>query len=159
MGSSADAHVFFGFTFHDEDDPKRDFEAFDPSDWQEVYAAKKGVVNDSGMFNSEGGYALKDGTPEFKAARAKLDAFYEAKHVLLKALPFRIDHYGYSDGGGKYYVHLSRAHQSAIDWDAKELEVPFTRIKEYEKADMKAFCELMEIPWQEPKWYLAPYYG
>lgn len=164
MGSDARATLFYGFEFYDSENYDLDEETSDHLEklvsegLDECYAAKLGWVDDSGFFTKEGNYAFKQGTPKFTEAEKRWDKRRDEKRDLLKLndLGVKNDCYGSGYHTSNYYLHLA---EFSTDWESLQ-EVPaLPEITPEQIANLKKYCEIMEIPYKEPKWFLAAYYG
>ena len=158
MGVSTDGILYFGFDFYDADDAPEDHWNPGEEDWEERYAEAHGCVDDSGLFNEHGEYAFAKDSPEFLAARAKRDKYYDKKRAILNACPCKIDDHC-SNEYPIYFVTLKA--KSAKAWRGKHVEITpeLLTVTENEVNQLKEFCKDMGIEWQEPKWYLASYWG
>ena len=146
MGQSTNGILFYGinlgengdeFTFDDE---AEHYEL----DFETIYAAKHGLLE------PEGDYDDLLTRPLFKA-------YWDKKSSLLKSCPCEIDTYGSSDyplyfvavKAGKYLVHRGYT---------TEIPDGLTAKPEW-KEQIKAYCELMGLPYSDPKWLLVSYWG
>src|ERR1022692_1606059 len=84
MGSTASAILFWGFTFHDEDEnyPTPKYMADDEdTGWEDYFAAANGVPAPDEEFSDE--------------SKPKYRAFWEAKSAIVKASPCAVGHHSY----------------------------------------------------------------
>jgi hypothetical protein len=58
-----------------------------------------------------------------------------------------------------YYVTVERLHYTCYRGDEKEVTADMLNVTPEDKEKLQAFCKLMDLPWQEPKWYLVSYWG
>ena len=69
-----------------------------------------------------------------------------------------IKHHGYSEEPG-WFVCIIASHVDA-DWDAaQEISPEHFQIQADWEEKLRAFCELMDIKWSQPKWLLVSSYG
>ena len=154
MGVSTNALLIFGFDFHDSDSDG-DYR-FGEEGWEEFYAAKKGVVDDSELFNKEGNYAVPEGAERNR--REKLhDIYYDKKQKLAKKAGVEIDCHCSTDYP-IYFVSL-RSYSASRGFPTKIDISKIDDVTQDEIAKLKEFCEIMEIKWKKPHWYLASYWG
>lgn len=133
MGTSTDAILFYGFSAEDEGDWDKRLE----DDWTDTFAAHKGVLSpDSG--------------------NDAFNAYWSKKSQLLAAEPCEIDQHC-SGAHPISFVYIAESKITASRGDAKEVGTIW--IGERWRDQLKEFCNLMGIPWQEPKWYLVSYWG
>lgn len=162
MGVSTDAYLYFGFDFHDnEGDVQCEWMDEYGDDWEEFYIDKLGLKDDSGFWTEEGNYAFEKGTPEYKAADKKRDKWHDKKMAVINKLTkdgtIGIYHHCHHDYP-VWFVHVH--YHSASRGYPMEIN-PSTNMK-IDKKDiklLKQFCEELEIEYQEPKWFLASYWG
>lgn len=152
MGTSTNAYLFFGFLIDEYDESFQEI----IEDWEEKYAAKVGLVDDSGCWNDKGEYALPEGVARDKAL-VDWKVFLKRKSDLVKQLGVTIDshcHHEYPE----YFVCISDSFIRATRGNPEIIN--FDELKEHENINkIKYFCELMELKYQEPKWFLASYWG
>lgn len=154
MGCDADAFLYYGFNFADDDkydEEKPSWLEDQRGDKETFYAAKHGVVDDSGLFTKEGGYAIKVGEPGYSEADKKWHAWLDKKNKLWRDAGGDINFYGCDDG----QTHFAYIKMLQADWSESLVVPKLPDIAPEEIDKLKKFCEVMEIPWQEPKWHLA----
>lgn len=166
MSTSTDAYLYFGFDFLDEEDEATEFSTrdfFRDGNWDDEYAKRCGIVDGSNLFNSDGEYAVEVG--EERDRRSKVyDAYRDDVNKLTKALPCELDIHCHSDCAVNFiclkdrFIKASRGYPEDIEssFIKKQMAVPPNKS---EIDAMKEFCKVMEIPWQEPGWRLASYWG
>lgn len=157
MGVSTDAYLFFGFEFHNPDASGK-APPFNVEEWEEEYAKACGIEDKSGLFDEEGEYAFEEGTKEFEAADRIRDAYILARDRAIAHSGCVINWHG-SGPAPVYFVTLekhflcaSRGHSELVD--TKKLQVD-----EAERKQLIEFCKRLKIPYQEPAWRLASYWG
>jgi hypothetical protein len=69
-----------------------------------------------------------------------------------------IDIHGYGNEP-EYYVALKSSILTAHRGYPEEVKSNLWEPSPEAKEKLKKFCEEMKIPWQDPKWYLASYWG
>jgi hypothetical protein len=146
MSVSTDGILFFGFTFHDVEDSTTEPPPWleDTGGWEEVYAAKKGLIKPVGNDYED---------PVFKKAS---EDYWHAKREILKKEPCEIGYHG-GEGCMACFVTVKAGHQSASRGYPEEVTMLPGSPSWFEQ--IKAFCAFMEIDFQTPKWYLASYWG
>jgi hypothetical protein len=157
MGVSTDAYLFWGFSGDDYtcwaniglsyDDPAyapEGDEADALDDWEEIYAERKGVLLPTMPFSKE---------PEVEKV---YHAFWDAKHRLIKECGCKIDYHCHSNYGIPF-VAISDSITCACRGEPKEIIL--LEIKPEWEMKLREFCDVMGIQWQEPKWWLASYWG
>jgi hypothetical protein len=159
MGLSSIAYIYYGFPFHDEDsDLICDWMEEHECDWENKAMEVLNVVDDSGMWTPEGEYAVKEGTKEFTVANKKLEAFYNRKRAALEKLThdglIEIDTSGHYDSP-TYFLSLDK--RKAYCYESTPIADLGVEPSSVDK--LRVFCKKMDIPWQEPAWYLSAYYG
>lgn len=164
MGTSTDAHLYFGFDIYSEDDSCDDQDFYDnfvsriEEDWAEIWADKLGLKDESGFFK-DNEYAFEAGTPEYIEADKKWHDFRDKVRKIKDESIIDIDIHCYIDCP-TYFVCLKRSHSYASRGYPSEVDPSLlTSITDEEIQEMKEFCEFLGIPWQEPKWYIASYWG
>ena len=118
----------------------------------------KGITDDSGFFTSEGEYAHADGTPERDSAKKKWDAYHDRKTAVLKEIKEKFEINTHCSGDDPVYFATIKIFSA---WRGESLQIKFEdltvsneRVKEFKK-----LCEFIGIPWKEPTWRLASYWG
>jgi hypothetical protein len=154
MGCDADAFLYYGFNFADDDkydEEKPSWLEDQRGDKEVFYASKHGVVDDSGLFTKEGGYAVRQGQPGHAEADKKWHAWLDKKNELWKNAGADINFFG-SDDGQTHFVYIKMI---KADWSESTVVECLPEVTPAEIDKLKAFCEIMEIKWQEPAWHLA----
>ena len=141
MGVSSDAMLFYGFSAEDEDSWE---EIFDGKDWDEAIAEKKGLRA------PEVDYSASEENKEIHRA-------YWAKKVALLADEPCVFNMHCSDSCSILYVCIRESEVVASRGEA--VEVKTLTVNLAWDGQLKAFCDLMGIPWQQPRWYLVSYMG
>lgn len=151
MGTSTNGILFFGFDFCNEDEG--DELPFD--DWEDHYAEKMGLIDDSGYWTDEGDHAFPPG-PERDAAEKRWHAYLDKKTKLVKKAGVEID----SHCSGEYPIYYVCTQQVVARRGYPEkLKLEEMEVTEEEIQKLRAFCELMGIKWKKPSWVLASYWG
>jgi len=149
MSVSTDGILFFGFTFHEEDADSENLStkpAWFEIDWEEFYVTKKGLTKPSEKYPPN-----RD--PELEAA---WDKYYTAKRDMLKAEPCTVAFHG-GEGCWALFVTVKGGYLRASRGYPKKVTM-FTGSPSWFE-QIKTFCQIMEIDFQEPAWYLASYWG
>ena len=138
MGISSDAMLFYGFSAEDEGvwDDLEDME------WEELYAEKKGIKPPEVAYSD--------------ATRAEWSAYWDKTREARAAEPCEMACHC-SDGCAIPYVYIKSTHVTASRGYPQEVKT--LEINPAWRGQLKAFCDLMGIPWQEPKWYIASWMG
>jgi hypothetical protein len=158
MGVSTDAYLFFGFEFFDSEQDDEKKLGFDPGQWEEAYAERCGIKDESGFFTKDGELAHKKGSADYKRAEGLHEDYYQARTRCLANIGVTIDTHGSGDAP-IYFVahekHFERAHRG------HSIVIPSGRFQaqDHEIKQLFDFCKRMGIPWQEPRWILASYWG
>lgn len=153
MGCDPDAFLFFGFNVHSDDDYDKEKPAC-LEDEDDFYAGKMGVKPGPEAFFGDKKDRPSEGTPEYAEMRRQWDAYYEEKNKVVEGAGGKINFWG-SDENQTHYAYIQ---QFNTDWEqsVEIKELPVISTEQIEK--FKQYCEIMEIPWQEPKWHLAARY-
>jgi hypothetical protein len=142
MEESAAGILFYGYTIGDDDDnvwPWQLDEDSDAGEWETFAAAKLG---------------LKEPDVPWEGNEEVHSAYWEKQRELVKTLECEVDYYCYMDDPVRYVALMTK--NKCVDWEeAEEVTTEFLSVNVMDVRKLKRFCELMEIPWQEPKWYLA----
>lgn len=134
MSTSTDGILFFGFTFFEEDSGEDFPECLTEADgWEAYFAAQHGCVREEEKEDS-----YKD--------------YYERKKALETAEPCTIRMHG-GEGCFAHFVAIKKSLVSA----SRGYPVNVTCLTEEPewRKQLEDFCKLMNIPFQEPKWFLA----
>jgi hypothetical protein len=144
MGTSTDALIYWGFDFHDKDggEPWHDDREM-LEDWEDIYAIRKGIARPAMSFEDD-----KD------AYRA----FWKARKVVVERSGCSIDMHQHIDVS-VYFVCIKASHLRAWRGHPIQLRPDFFTVDPLWEDRLRTFCELMNIEWQEPKWWLASYWG
>lgn len=145
MGNSADADVIYGFVIGGEGYPGDD--PFS-SDWEERYADACGYPEPTIPYESS------------SQAKAEHRAYWDKKHDLVEAAKCEVVSEGsMSDGYTTEYV-THRGPLTRCSWDSPtELDLQkITPKPEWDK-ELREFCDVLGIPWQQPKLMIICSYG
>jgi hypothetical protein len=139
MGQSTDAILFWGF--HADEGEWDEFIGDEEGDsnWEAAYAAKKG----------EPAPAVEYDTEENKALHS---AHWEREHKLIAAEPCEVDSHCSGDCPMPF-VCVKASKTTA--WRGDPKEIASLAVGPTWESELRGFCALMGIPWQEPKWWLA----
>jgi len=150
MGTTTDAYLFYGFTIYDPEEgegempPWMDDESDEGSlEWEDVLATKLGLSKPDGAYiDHEGEYRTywKERGKLAEGAGCVVDTHCSGEYPI-------------------YFVALKDKYFRASRGNPTEIDMGSMVITSMEKEKLRRFCELLEIPWQEPKWYLASYWG
>jgi hypothetical protein len=145
MGTSTNAYLYFGFTFYSEEDGEGAPGWLEGEDhnWERVYAARAGGI-------------LAPDEEFSDSTKAAYHAYWDKARAAVEACPCTIDTHCYIDSS-MWFVALKRTKICARRGYPEEV-----RLVEPTKAEIKQlkdFCELMGIKWQESRWELASYWG
>ncbi len=145
MGMDVRANVIYGFAIHGEgfDYEKPECPENVKEDWEKVYAEKRGVAD---PFIDDETYGR---SPENKAACSQ---YWTAQREVLKTAKGEIEIEGDLCGGctTSYVTHKNM--NISCNWDgATEITPEQVTPKPEWREELQAFCEFMNIPWQEPK--------
>jgi hypothetical protein len=157
MGVSTNAYLFYGFEFFSPENEGEKL-SFDIDAWEDEYAARCGIKDTSGLRDEHGEYALEKGTKEFEAAEKRWDEYTEARRRAVEACGCVID--SHCSGDAPIYFVTHKDHFE-VATRGVALEIPPGRFKveDHQIQAMIAFCQRMGIPYREPKWILASYWG
>lgn len=139
MSVSSDALLFYGFSAEDVGD----WGEIDNDDWEALYAEKKGVSPQ-----------VYDGKNQI--SEEALREYWRKTRKLLLDEPCEIG-YHCMDGSAISYVCIKSTLTTASRGTPREVKT--LEIDPAWRDQLKKFCDLMEIPWQESKWYLASWMG
>ena len=143
-----------------EDDTQLEWMSEYENDWKKYYLDKIGFKNISGMWTKEGDYAFERGTPEFNKASKLNDKYYDEEREIMAKLTFDgkigINFHCHGDYP-MYFVHTNT--HSASRGYPMEIKPENMELYEDEEIMLKTFCTIMDIPYQDPKWILASYWG
>ncbi len=144
MGMDARANVIFGFAIggegYDYEAPQCPEDVLE--DWEDVYATKKGLVDPY----------VDDETYEKPENKAACSQYWRDKDALVKTAKGEIEIEGDLCGGcmTSYVTHKDM--NISCNWDGPTTIAPEqVTLKPEWREELQAFCELMNIPWQEPK--------
>ncbi|MDB4330238.1 hypothetical protein N9948_00735 [bacterium] len=164
MGQSTDGLLFYGFCPTDEDGKIEDEgwvapwdEIEDVDSWEDYFAYKKGWKDTSGYFTPEGEYAFEKGTTESFEAEKKWREDREKKSDILKIPTCEVNSHCHGECPMPYicvkesHTSASRGYPETID--AKVMTDP-DKLAEWDQ-ELKAFCDFMDIKFEQPKWMLA----
>lgn len=139
MGSSASADIIYGFASPEKElIPDKDDDSYEPIfdhyDWEEEFYHRIGKPYPGWSHD----YSK---APELREAGCKIGT------------------HGYSDGDEGLYLGIIDSHLHS-DWDSiAEIDpLHFAQTPETIeswKQKLQAFCKLMSIPYQEPKWLMV----
>lgn len=149
MGSSAEARLFWGYCFTEEneipglsDDELNDFDA------EERYALAVGVKRPAKEYDRND-----------EAVKADYSRFWEEKRKAEQASGCRVRHHGHYDTR-YYYVAVSESEKSAEWGSPEEITADHMAVPTGWHKKLADYCEKMGIkPKGEPRWWLAAYYG
>lgn len=143
MGTSTDGILFFGIDLGEDEDDSFPWQG---EDWEDFAADKLGVSRPEVPWEGNEDVFRK---------------YWKEKAEAIEALECEIGTHC-SDSYPCYFVApkkkvlvAARGYPLEVTKDFLDVDVRNTEISE----SLKNFCELMEIPWQEPKWHLASYWG
>lgn len=135
MGQSTDAFLFFGFSLGEDTESL--------SDWEKKYAAKKGVQEPTEEYDDFDPVVVD-----------KYNAYWDRCRELVDLEPCTIAFHCSGDYP-IYYVAIKRTVSRASRGYPKEINPAELADNCGERQALLAFCELMDIPPQSPKWWLA----
>ena len=146
MGMNAEGMLFWGFPIVDEyGDPIEGLAWVDDDmDWAEHYATQSGLSKPQADYDRN--------NPEIVQ---QYQAYWEQERELTDALSVTIQSYGYEWTAQAVCIQASI---TKAEWSETK-PIASLQVGETWKSDLLAFCEVMAIPWQEPKWYLTSRYG
>lgn len=159
MGTSTDAILYLGFDISEEEHYELIEKYGEDFDFEDTYAEKKGIVDNSGFWAEDGGYAFKRGTEEFDDACKKKDYYNRLKHEVIGDCKIITDFHGYGQGDSVdrtpiIALKTLTAHRGyPEDVNLEDFKASPEQIQE-----LKDYCELMGIEYQEPKLRLASYW-
>lgn len=134
MGQSTDGILFYGIH---ADEGEWDEQLGD--EWEEEYASKKGVPAPTVEYDTA-------------AHKALHQAFWDKKHDLTKAEPCAVDTHCSGECPMPYaFVKASKTRASR----GYPQQITSLAVQPEWDAQLRAFCETMGIPWQQPKWWLV----
>ena len=134
MGQSTNAILFYGILIDHGECECRWYE----DEWEKVYAAKMGVV-----------YPTEEWTEETSEDWSKS---WKAEREVCKKSPCIIWSHCSSDFP-MHYMAVQESHTLAYRGSAQEIHG--TEIDPDWRDWLREFCELMDIEWEAPKWYLV----
>lgn len=138
MGTSTDAVLFYGI--HADEN---EWEDFIGEDWQETLASKFGVHEPQVPYE----------TPEQEML---FHDYWDKKDEICEKESCAIDFHC----SGEYpmpYAFVRASKTEACRGYPEEIS-GLTVQPEWDQ-ELKGFCELMGIPWTQPKWWLVSYWG
>jgi hypothetical protein len=149
MGQSTDAILFYGIDYGEDLDldtliAESGLKMEDPA-FKDLYALKVGIVAPKVEWSEN---------PEVKTAyisywNQKREASEKAKCELSSHC---------SDECPMYFVYVKTAYQRAHRGYPVEIETLMV-VKPEWREELKEYCELTGLPFKEPKWHLASYWG
>ena len=139
MGVSTDAILFFGFSAEDEEAWS---EVFGEKEWEDKLAEKKGLLPPAEAFSEK----TRDAHREY----------WTKKEELVRAQGCDV---GYHCSGDYPIPYVAIQESVVTAYRGSVKEVMTLEVKPGWRDQLKEFCTLLDIPWQEPKWYLVSYWG
>ncbi len=155
MGTRTDAVLFFGIIPKDGKEYVEDFSEWE--DWEERVLRSLGLEDDSNFFTKDGEYALPDGDKR-KEAEKKYDAWHKKKTKALKDLGVEVDQHCHGDNPmpmiavTETVLTASRGYPEIVS--GKHLDPEKKWIEQ-----LKKFCELLDVKYESPQWYMVSYWG
>lgn len=138
MGTSTDAILFYGI--HGDEG---EWEGISIESWESVLAEKRGVVDPETPYKTE----------EEKRIQSE---YWDRKREICEAEPCAVGiHCSYECEMPYAYVKDSRIEASRGYPEA----VSSLTVNPKWDANLKAFCDLIEIPWSQPQWWLVSFWG
>lgn len=143
MRTSTDAILFYGFEYHNSEDRLYlpEFEELYEHDIEKMYAAKMGIVEPKCDYTKELDHLYS--------------AYWERKRELFKATGLVYGHHCHSEYPA-YYIAIK---QTSASRGYPQIVLPDLINKEVDETKLKEFCEVVGIPYQQPKWTLCSYWG
>lgn len=145
MGTTTDAYLYFGFTFHDEEthDSGPDWINEEDTDWGSVYVARAaGILAPDEEYNDRNKKVFHE--------------YWEKRNARVDDCPCEINTHCSGDYPA-YFVTLKSKRFTAHR--GYPVEVNLIEPTKKEIKQLKDFCDLMKIKWQTPRWELASYWG
>lgn len=145
MSVSTDGILYFGFDFYDPEEGKGEEGQWmrDYCDWEEYLAKKMGVEPPAVLFHED-----EDGHR----------AFWKRVRELAEEAGCVVSSHCSVDSP-IYFVTLADKHFVAPRGCPLAVNPEVLNVTDGEVQKLKTFCGLMDITWQEPKWYLASDWG
>lgn len=170
MGTSTDAMLFYGYIWEDEfelfpaDDPEG--EGDNDAEWEEIIAARRGILNPWCDFPSEIGrlpYPEQEraGKRWTDGHRAELDAWHEAKKGISLEYGVEIDHHG-SDSWSVPIVKIAGAGYTAARGYPHKVAVADLAVGPEWDGKLRRFTGDLGIDTSEaqgPGWFIASRWG
>lgn len=133
MGHHANAYLFYGIGF-EEGTTLGEESAYK---WEDVYVRKAHGL-------TQGVLSLSD--------------YWKQRDPLVKSSTCEVDTHCHCDYGIPF-VYLRGTFTRSAQGDTTEVKLDLPCPKEEADARIKAFCELMGLPYTQPKWLIASYEG
>ena len=150
MGMDAYADIYFGFPLNSLPWQAYDSDEDGDDEYDEDEEVENRLYRKLGL--AEPTVAYED-DPEAHRAHWKVQRAAEEAQTCEVAS----DHSDYGDP--MYHVHVKRANVHT-SWDSDQRFEPMNFGDEAAMTeDLRAFCELMDIPFEEPGWYLTARYS
>lgn len=138
MSVSTNAILFYGFMLGDEDGWDG---PFDPEEWEEVYCIKNG---------------LTEPDEEYEDHETEFQEFWRKVSKLRERAGCEIDSHCSNDFP-QYYVCVTKSRTTANR--GYPAEIKSLDVDPNWKIVLKEFCTVMDIEYQEPRWWLVSYWG
>lgn len=146
MGYSAGATLIYGFAIGGENGPEELYDDQNISDiiddLEDVYAQKMGIskphIADWNCLTPEEEELYNKYLTDSRSLRDNCKGVIEHDGNMMS---------GYTTD----FISLVEATRSFYAWGPKEISPEEVEIKDHWRQDLMDFCELMGIPWQEPK--------
>lgn len=124
-------------------DPNADnYEGF-TSDFDKFYANRMGIMEPAVEYNAQ--------------TKPLFTKYWEEKRNINKQCGIGVHAYCSGDYP-MYFVCIEETRYVAYRGDAVEIPIAMTNWPKWD-AKLKAYCELMHLPFKDPKWLLVSYWG
>lgn len=138
MSTSTDAILFYGI--HADEG---EWDGFESARWEDALASKRGVPDPCTSYETEEEQRIQS-------------EYWEKRRAICKAEPCALDiHCSYECQMPFAYIKASRITASR----GYPEQVASLEVNPEWDANLKVFCDLMGIPWQQPKWWLVSFWG
>jgi hypothetical protein len=121
--------------------------------WNEYYEWARGWKTGDYAHDNEGVKAYEKLHPEW---RVKLDKSYEEQHKVEKECPIEL--ITHCSGEYPMYIVALRGHTTKA-WRGSPEVIESLNVDERLLSEAKIFCNKYGIPFDDPKWLLASYWG
>lgn len=147
MGTNCSGYIFWGFAFEENEELPWgvNAESEDFEDWEDFFGHRIGLVPP---------------VEDYATDQPIYIAYWQKKRQAIENSGCQIDWSGDANWAEQYpYVHITESGIYSAAPQLESLDPPTMIVQTSWQEKLKQFCELMQIPWKEPGWFLTSSYG